>query len=50
MSATTPVLDATTLRGLRTNLGWYRHGGGDPTTKLSPHSMVRAMVTPDGPA
>lgn len=50
MSATTPVLDATTLRGLRTNLGWYRHGGGDPTTKLSPHSMVRAVLTPDGPA
>jgi len=49
MTAATPVLDPTTLAGLRTNLGWYRHGGGDPTTKLTSHSMLRAMLTPDGP-
>lgn len=46
----TPTLDAITIAGLRTNLGWYRHGGGDPTTKLTSRSMLRAMLTPDGPA
>jgi 3-methyladenine DNA glycosylase/8-oxoguanine DNA glycosylase len=49
-TAASPALDATTLAGIRTNLGWYRHGGGDPTTKLGPHEMLRAMFTPDGPA
>jgi 3-methyladenine DNA glycosylase/8-oxoguanine DNA glycosylase len=49
-TAATPALDATTLAGIRTNLGWYRHGGGDPTTKLGKHWMVRAMLTPEGPA
>ena len=54
-AASTPTtasapLDATTLAGIRTNLGWYRHGGGDPTTKLGRYEMVRAMLTPDGPA
>lgn len=44
------ALDATTIAGLRANLGWYRCGSGDPTTKLTSHSMLRAMFTPDGPA
>ena len=44
------MLDGSTLAGIRTNLGWYRHGGGDPTTKLRATSMLRAMLTPDGPA
>jgi len=37
-------------REIRQGLGWYRHGAGDPTTWLGPTAMVRAMVTPDGPA
>ncbi len=49
-AATIPTLDGSPLAGLRTNLGWYRHGGGDPTTKLRATSMLRAMLTPDGPA
>ncbi len=31
-------------------LGWYRHGRGDPTTRLAECSFVRACWTPDGPA
>ena len=31
-------------------LGWYRHGRGDPTTRLDECSFVRACWTPDGPA
>ena len=31
-------------------LGWYRHGRGDPTTRLDGWSFVRASWTPDGPA
>ena len=50
MATASPTLDSATLAGIRTNLAWYRHGGGDPTTKLKPTSMVRAMHTPDGPA
>jgi 3-methyladenine DNA glycosylase/8-oxoguanine DNA glycosylase len=34
---------------LRTSVGWYRHGGGDPTTQLGPTSITRATHTPDGP-
>lgn len=49
-TSATPRLDELTLAGLRGNLRWYRHGGGDPTTKLGKLSMTRAMLTPDGPA
>ena len=35
---------------LRRTLSWYRHGRGDPTTRLGPTSMARACWTPDGPA
>ncbi|MFV0306268.1 MAG: DNA-3-methyladenine glycosylase family protein [Desertimonas sp.] len=31
-------------------LGWYRQGRGDPTTRITATSFVRAMWTPDGPA
>ena len=50
MATATPTLDPLTLAGLRLNLGWYRHGAGDPTTKLTSRSMLRACFTPDGPA
>ncbi len=39
-----PLLD------VRRSLGWYRHGGADPTTQLTATSMTRASWTPDGPA
>lgn len=35
---------------IRRNLGWYRAGRGDPTTRLSATGMVKASWTPDGPA
>lgn len=35
---------------LARTLGWYRHGGFDPTTRLDGTSFVRASWTPDGPA
>jgi 3-methyladenine DNA glycosylase/8-oxoguanine DNA glycosylase len=38
------------LKAIRKNLGWYRAGGFDPTTKLTASTFVRAMLTPDGPA
>jgi 3-methyladenine DNA glycosylase/8-oxoguanine DNA glycosylase len=38
------------LRAIRKNLGWYRAGGIDPTTKLTASTFIRAMLTPDGPA
>lgn len=37
-------------RALPLRLGWYRHGRGDPTTRLGPGSFARASWTPDGPA
>ena len=39
-----PLLD------VRRSLAWYRHGGADPTTRLTAGSMARACWTPDGPA
>jgi len=38
------------LADLPIRLGWYRHGRRDPTTRLGPSGMVRAMFTEDGPA
>ncbi len=35
---------------LPVRLSWYRHGHGDPTTRLDASSMARAMWTEDGPA
>lgn len=46
----TDRLDADKLLAIRGNLAWYRRGRGDPTTRLTATSMVRAMLTPDGPA
>lgn len=37
-------------RSLRKTLGMYRNGFGDPTTRLSDGTFVRATYTPDGPA
>ena len=31
-------------------LGWHRHGGSDPTTRLDAGRFVKASWTPDGPA
>ena len=31
-------------------LAWYRHGRGDPTTRLETNRFARATWTPDGPA
>ncbi len=36
-------------RSLRRTLGAHRNGYGDPTTRLSDGSFVRATLTPDGP-
>jgi 3-methyladenine DNA glycosylase/8-oxoguanine DNA glycosylase len=44
------VGDSPALDDLAARLGWYRHGRHDPTTRLGPHGMVRAMWTADGPA
>jgi 3-methyladenine DNA glycosylase/8-oxoguanine DNA glycosylase len=38
------------LDDLAARLGWYRHGRHDPTTRVGPTGMLRAMWTPDGPA
>lgn len=35
---------------LRRSLAWYRHGAGDPTTRLDRCWFARATHTPDGPA
>jgi 3-methyladenine DNA glycosylase/8-oxoguanine DNA glycosylase len=35
---------------LARTLGWYRHGGSDPTAYLDAGRFVRATWTPDGPA
>jgi 3-methyladenine DNA glycosylase/8-oxoguanine DNA glycosylase len=37
-------------RSLRRTLGVYRTGFGDPTTRISDSSFLRASYTPDGPA
>ena len=37
-------------RAIRRNLGWYQVGRNDPTTRLGPTGMVRAVLTADGPA
>ncbi len=50
MSTVAPVW--TTIeapRSLRRTLGIHRMGSGDPTTRLSGDSFVRATITPDGP-
>jgi 3-methyladenine DNA glycosylase/8-oxoguanine DNA glycosylase len=45
-----PPLDQLQQRAIRLNLAWYRTGRGDPTTWLGAGAMVRAVLTPDGPA
>ena len=42
--------DRVALDDLAARLGWYRHGRRDPTTRIGPTGMLRAMWTPDGPA
>ena len=44
------VISPVTSKGIRGNLRWYQVGRGDPTTWLGPTGMVRAMLTPAGPA
>lgn len=44
------AVDPAAAKAIRLNLGWYRVGRRDPTTWLTPSSMVRAMLTPDGDA
>jgi 3-methyladenine DNA glycosylase/8-oxoguanine DNA glycosylase len=44
------VDDRATLDNLAARLGWYRHGRYDPTTRVGPTGMVRAMWTPHGPS
>lgn len=34
----------------RPTFGLHRHGPGDPTIRIEPHSLWRATGTPDGPA
>lgn len=36
-------------RSLRRTLSVFRHGSGDPTTRLATGSFLRASYTPDGP-
>jgi 3-methyladenine DNA glycosylase/8-oxoguanine DNA glycosylase len=50
MLAPPPVLDPLQQRMIRLNLAWYRTGRGDPTTWIGAGAMVRAVLTPDGPA
>lgn len=35
---------------VRANVGWYRYGRNDPTTRLTPSTLARAMRTAAGPA
>jgi 3-methyladenine DNA glycosylase/8-oxoguanine DNA glycosylase len=44
------VEDPATIGDLAARLGWYRHGRSDPTTRLGPTGMARAVWTEDGPA
>jgi 3-methyladenine DNA glycosylase/8-oxoguanine DNA glycosylase len=46
---TSGVAGPTTLTDLRSTLGVHRHGGGDPTMRLSPSECWRAARTPEGP-
>jgi 3-methyladenine DNA glycosylase/8-oxoguanine DNA glycosylase len=46
----TTALGPLQQRVIRLNLAWYRTGRGDPTTWLGAGAMVRAVLTPDGPA
>lgn len=50
LDPTIAAQSATTVQQIRNCVSWYRRGRGDPTTRLGPTSMVRAMRTPDGPA
>jgi 3-methyladenine DNA glycosylase/8-oxoguanine DNA glycosylase len=45
-----PVEERATIGDLAARLGWYRHGRHDPTTRIGPAGMVRAMWSEDGPA
>ena len=45
-----PVDDPPATTDLATRLRWYRHGRHDPTTRVGPTGMVRAVLTEDGPA
>jgi 3-methyladenine DNA glycosylase/8-oxoguanine DNA glycosylase len=51
LAADVPLPDVSTDQiDLRRTLAWYRHGGGDPTTRVDETTLVRACWTPDGPA
>lgn len=50
MAMTAPPLRPRTAADVRLNVGWYRRGRYDPTTWIGQTWMVRAMLTPDGPA
>jgi 3-methyladenine DNA glycosylase/8-oxoguanine DNA glycosylase len=45
-----PVDDTSAFVNLAARLRWYRHGSHDPTTRIGPTGMVRAVLTEDGPA
>jgi 3-methyladenine DNA glycosylase/8-oxoguanine DNA glycosylase len=45
-----PVGDPPAIADLAARLRWYRHGRHDPTTRVGPTGMVRAVLTEDGPA
>ena len=45
-----PVDDPPAIADLAARLRWYRHGRHDPTTRIGPTGMVRAVLTEDGPA
>ncbi len=50
VSRSAALTPAAELKQIRANVSWYRRGRGDPTTRLGPTWMLRAMRTPDGPA
>ena len=45
-----PIEDRSAFVDLAARLRWYRHGTHDPTTRVGPTGMVRAVLTVDGPA
>jgi 3-methyladenine DNA glycosylase/8-oxoguanine DNA glycosylase len=45
-----PPLGPLQQRAIRLNLMWYRTGRSDPTTWIGAGALVRAVLTPDGPA
>jgi 3-methyladenine DNA glycosylase/8-oxoguanine DNA glycosylase len=45
-----PRDDVSPFVDLAVRLRWYRHGTHDPTTRVGPGGMVRAIWTEDGPA